>query len=358
MLYMTSVGAIGGTSRRRTRLLALREEYLPLLRKLPFVRRVSAVLGGAREADACLRIRTPTGEHELLVEQKTSFLDRASAEHLVESMAQREPGWVLMAPAISTELGQRLAERRVNFLDLRGNCFIALGEQYLASVEGRQPVAIPARDKSIRAPGYQTLFALLGRPDLIGQPLRAIAEAAGVSRQAAVDALARLVSDGALLSTKRGYVWAPKGWNDTVDRWLVGYRDAIRPRLLVGRYRAPERDPELLEQRIRAPLDAIGAWRWGGSAAGFRLTQHHRGPVTVVHLHTRTVPDDLPRRLKALPDHDGSLVVLRTPGEVALDGKTDDTVHPLLVYAEMLVEGSERAREAAAALRERFLTPP
>jgi hypothetical protein len=50
--------------------------------------------------------------------------------------------------------------------------------------------------------------------------------------------------------------------------------------------------------------------------------------------------------------------VLRTPGEVALDGKTDDTVHPLLVYAEMLVEGSERAREAAAALRERFLTPP
>ena len=49
--------------------------------------------------------------------------------------------------------------------------------------------------------------------------------------------------------------------------------------------------------------------------------------------------------------------MLRTPGEAALDGKTDDTVHPLLVYAKMLVEVSKRTREAAAELRERFLTP-
>lgn len=333
------------------------QDYLHWIKALPFVKGVSLSRCALPEADGLLRIQTPTGERDLRVELKTSFLERAGAEYLVDLMARRGPGWILLMPAVSTALGQKLSARRVNFLDRQGNCFLALGEQYLASIEGRRPTARPARDKSIRVAGYQLLFALLGRPALINEPLRVIASAAGVSRQAAVDALSRLVGEGAILETKRSYVWAPKGWGDTLDRWLVGYRDVMRPRLLVGCYRPSERDPEALERRLKPALDEIGTWRWGGTAAGFRLTQHYRGPRTVVHLCASEAPEDLPRRLKALPDHDGPLVVLRTPGEVALDGTTDDTVHPLLVYAEMVVEGGERALEAAAELRERFLAP-
>ncbi len=345
---------MGMTTRRAAAL----HGYLHHLRELPFVRAVSSSTRPPVEADALLRLDTSAGQHQLQVELKTSFLDRATADHLVDSMARRGPGWILLAPAISTALGHKLAARRVNYLDRQGNCFLALGEHFLAQIEGRQPPTT-TRDKSIRVPGYQTLFALLGRPALFNEPLRTIAATAGVSRQAAVDALARLEREGAILKTRRGYVWAPKGWSETVDRWLVGYRDAMRPRLLVGRYRPPERDPEALEQRITPVLDALGSWRWGGTAAGFRLTRHYRGPQTVVHLHDATeLPGDLPRRLKALPDVEGPLVVLRTPGEVALDGRTPDTVHPLLVYAEMIVDGHERALEAAAELREKLLAPP
>lgn len=333
------------------------QDYLHRLEALPFVKGVSLRRCAHPEADGLLRIETPTGEQELLVELKTSFLERTSTEYLVELMARRGPGWILLTPAVSTALGQKLSARRVNFLDRQGNCFLALGEQYLASIEGRRPTARPARDRSIRVAGYQMLFALLGRPDLINETLRVMASAAGVSRQAAVDALARLVGEGAVLETKRGYVWAPKGWSDTLDRWLVGYRDAMRPRLLVGCYRPPEQDPEALERRLKPALDGLGKWRWGGTAAGFRLTRHYRGPRTVVHLCESEVPADLPRRLKALPDHEGPLVVLHTPGEVALDGKTSDTVHPLLVYAEMVVEGGERALEAATELREELIVP-
>lgn len=336
----------------------LLSDYLRNLKGLRFVRAATLRRGGAPDADALLQIDTPDEKYLLQVELKTSHLDRAGADPLVHRMAKRGPGWILMAPAVGTALGQSLASRGVNYIDRQGNCHLALGERYFAQVEGRRPLPTPARDKSVRAPGYQTLFALLARPALINEPLRTIAAAANVSRQAAVDALTRLTDDGVLLKTKRGLLWDPRGWNKTVDHWLVGYRDAMRPRLLLGRYRPPERDPEALERRIRPTLDALGGWRWGGSAAGFRLTKHYRGPRTVVHLHGAHPLDDLPRRLKAAPDPEGPLVLLRTPGEVAFDGRTDDTVHPLLAYAEMVVEGDERAMEAAAELRERFLTPP
>ena len=40
---------------------------------------------------------------------------------------------------------------------------------------------------------------------------------------------------------------------------------------------------------------------------------------------------------------------------VVLSGALPRTVHPLLVYTELLTSGDERAREAGVELRERFL---
>lgn len=341
--------------------------YLDRLRELPFVKGLTVEPEPDAESDGRLRVRTPRKSYPLRVELKSRFLEREEFERLVVEMARRgsprDPPWILMAPAVSASLGQELAAHGLNYVDRQGNCRVALGKEYLALVEGRRAEPVQAVDKAIRAPGYQTLFALLARPRLIDSPLRTIASEAGVSRQAAVDALARLVSEGAIVETKRGYRWLPKGWGEALDRWLVGYRSALRPRWLVGRYRAQERDPEALERRLQPVLDTFGGWRWGGTAAGFRLTGHYRGPRTVVYLQRASESlRDLPRTLKALPDAEGPLVIVGVPAtrvqEIAFDGRTPDTVHPLLVYAEMVIEGDERALEAAAELREKYLTPP
>lgn len=75
-------------------------------------------------------------------------------------------------------------------------------------------------------------------------------------------------------------------------------------------------------------------------------------------VHLRDVPDDLARRLRVVPGRDGSIVVLRTLGEISLEGMTRDTIHPLLAWAELLMENNDRALEAAAEFRERALPPP
>jgi hypothetical protein len=138
-----------------------------------------------------------------------------------------------------------------------------------------------------------------------------------------------------------------------LERWLVGYADVLRPALLVGSFRTPDATPDKLEQRIVDSAVTPAEWRWGGCAAGFRLTQHYRGERTV--LHVGELATEFRRAIKAVPDANGPLVILRFPGPTALIGATPDTVHPLLVYAEMLAEANERAREAAGEVAEEYL---
>jgi hypothetical protein len=65
---------------------------------------------------------------------------------------------------------------------------------------------------------------------------------------------------------------------------------------------------------------------------------------------------DLAKRVRGLPDPDGNLLIMHTFGTINWSPERE-TVHPLLVYSEMLSEGSERAREAAQALHDRYLAP-
>jgi hypothetical protein len=138
-----------------------------------------------------------------------------------------------------------------------------------------------------------------------------------------------------------------------LDRWLAGYTTVVRPRLLIGRYRTDDSDPIALERKIENTLRRDMTWGWGGGAAAMRLTHHFRGTDTVLHLAAPI--SDLPRRLRALPARDGPLIVIRTPGPIALEGVEAGTVHPLLVYTELLATGQSRALEAAATIWDRYL---
>ena len=72
-------------------------------------------------------------------------------------------------------------------------------------------------------------------------------------------------------------------------------------------------------------------------------------------VHVADRMPDLPRKLRALPDPEGRLLVLRTPIPLAFEGTGPLLAHPLLVYAELLSSNDDRAHEAAREVRHRFL---
>lgn len=329
------------------------EPYLERVRALPFVKDVEVRSAEAKqEEDVRLSLRTPKGRHDLAVEVKTMPLTKSAAESLVARASRnRKRSWIAFSPYVSLPVGQLLASQGVGFLDEAGNCHIAVGRNYFVHVEGRRRQSPRRHGRGLGARSYQVLFALLARPELANAPIRSLAEAAGVGKTSAADLVQRLSEEGLLLRDKGGRRIARPTL--LMDRWLAGYTDRLRPRLLFGRYRAAAREPLAFEKHVEATLGDHRNWGWGGAAAGYRLTQHYRGETTILHVATQ--PATMQRQLNLLPAKDGPIVVLGVPGPLGLAGPAPHVAHPLLVYTELLVEGDERAREAAEEIRTRYL---
>jgi hypothetical protein len=302
--------------------------------------------------DARILLRTNAGSHELLVQQFRSHLSREMASHVASAHKGSAPV-LLLAPHIGSGVAGTLIEAGINYLDASGNCHIAVPPFYV-HVEGKSARS-PDVNAGIRGPGFQVLFVYLAEPALLDAPLRTVAERAGVSRQPALSMRRRLLADGYVLESPSHSQWHPRRREDALALWLHGYQTTVRASLLEGTFRTRDKTPAELEANIartfKGDSDEI---RWGGTAAGFRLTGTYRGERTV--LHVKTSGSDVARRLGALSDPNGTLIISRAFGTINW-GPEGDTVHPLLVYSEMLSEGSERAREAAQEVYERHLAP-
>ncbi len=327
------------------------DPYRDGLQKLPFVRSVRfrpMPRGHEAEADAVADLRLADGSTtRLYVDAKSSHLQPSTA--LRSWRAGREDG-LLAAPYIGAPLGDSLEQLGLNFIDREGNCYLRIGDRYVARIQGKTPAKRPSRSKEMRAPGYHVLFALLTAPELVSAPQREIAAVAGTSKQPVGDILLRLAEERILVVRGRAYAWVHGPDAKLLERWLAGYRSTLRPKLMVGRFRLPVREPREVERWLEERLEQV--WL-GGAAGGYRLSPHYRGNITVAHLGPPS--DETRKRLKALPATEGELVWMRHIGRASQTGETPDTVHPLLIYAELATDPDPRAAEAAELIRERWL---
>jgi hypothetical protein len=332
--------------------------YLESLLGLPFLRKARLQPPDRRlgsRGSVLLEVTTPRGRRRLLVEEKGSHLSQALVSDLIVRTSSRKgTPLILFAPYVSPAMGTLLVAHGINFVDRAGNCYLDLGGAFVGHVEGRklrQPSDAPG---GMRAPGFRLVFALLLEPDLLNATIREMARASGVSLGTASNVLSRLEYDRIVVRTKSKRHLVRR--DDLLQRWIAGYAETLRPQLLVGRFQTPDKDPSALEDRVAGILGKDGTWAWGGAAAAFHLTRHYRSDETV--LHVATASRDLPKRLKAVPHRSGRLMLLGVPGPYAFRGSVPHTVHPLLIYTELVLTGSDRAREAAAELRDRFLAGP
>lgn len=334
------------------------EPYLAHLKTLRGIQNVRFARPRGRAPDpghdAELTLRTNAGTFPLLAVEFKSHLSHGIVDHLLARAGQASQPLLILAPHIGAGIATKLAEAGINYLDRFGNCHLALGNLYL-HVEGRTGSPQSTAEKSLRSPAYQVLFAYLAEPALLDAPVRTVAEAAGVSRKPPSEVRQRLLDDGYLIETRTGRRWLQHRKDDALNLWLRGYEATVRPSLVWATYRTKS-DPDELEKRIVTAFPTMGIpeFRWGGTTAGFHLTKHYRGPRTTVHVHS--TPGDFRQKLGAVTDPRGNLVVMDAFGDLNWQPERE-TVHPLLVYSEMLREGEERAREAAEELFEELIRP-
>ena len=252
---------------------------------------------------------------------------------------------LLVADYVTPPMADKLREQKIAFIDAAGNAYLER-PPLLIWVKGQRPAELVRAEKregrAFQTGGLQVLFALICHPEWADAPYRELAQKAGVAHGTVGWAMAELPKLGFVTTMHRKRHLLQR--ERLLQQWAEFYPRLLRPRLLLGRYRADKLDwwQTIDPTKYGAVL--------GGEPAGARITQYLR-PGTAT-FYAEKVEPRLLVDLRLRNDDEGNVEVLRRfwafPNE-------DPALAPApLVYADLMATGDTRCIETAKMVYERI----
>jgi hypothetical protein len=255
---------------------------------------------------------------------------------------------LLVTTYVTDHLADNLKQNDVEFIDTAGNVFIKKPPVYIF-VKGNKPPETFRRighEQAFRATGLRLVLALLCDPDLINKPYREIAATAGIALGNIGWVINDLKNLGYLIDMgKIGYKLVQK--HKLLDRWVTEYPERLRPKLLLGRFRGAE---DWWKQKDLGNEQA----QWGGEAAAAKLTGYLK-PQNITIYAEQARLDDLLLKNRLKKDINGDVEILERFLAPAEEHAERNTVHPILVYADLMATADQRTIETARMIYEKYV---
>ena len=256
---------------------------------------------------------------------------------------------MLVTQHVTPRLADELITKRIPFLDTAGNVFLQTPEATIMIV-GRSKPTLQRLDQTSRSTtpkGMRMTFALLTLRGLVHEPYRTIAEFSGVALNTVNLAMDDLMDRGLVVVKGKNRVIVDR--RRLVDDWVGLYPTRLRPKLSPQRFTSWAKDknwwlnPEALDPQARL----------GGEVAADILTRKIKPATVTVYTPGGLAPKMMSKAMLR-PDERGDVEVLEAFWPVAAEdrwGLPDrGVVHPLLVYADLIMSGDDRNREVAQAI--------
>lgn len=297
--------------------------------------------------DYIVRTRVFGKEFVWCVEVKNRLTKAAELQALIYKDKTQHP-FLLATGYVPPEAAARLHDGGIQFIDTVGNAFINQ-PPLLIFVKGNRPekeeTAIPAA-RLFKGVGLKIAYLLLCRPDLVDRPYRDLAEMTDVALGTVNGTMTELVQKGFILEMgKKGKKLLDR--KTLFERWIAAYPDYLKPKLLLGRFRG---DGDWWKDIQLDPALA----QWGGEVAAAKLTGYLKpGTVTLYADKNRLADLVIANRLKKDPQGNVEILERFWPQEHGLG--EGDTVHPILIYADLAAIGEQRTMETARMIYEQHL---
>jgi hypothetical protein len=333
---------------------------IDVLRRVPFVqdlRYTPGRNGSDQGYDGEIELITPAGPFRLVAETKRSFLTRSTVNQFLAWVQHLRTGRstriILLARHIPRQVAERLIGANVNFADDAGNVHLELGDRYNWTVVGNPAVGLPSERRRISPAQIQLLFQFVTHPESVSWPVRRLESAAGISKSKAAQARHELIAQGLLV--RKGKQYQLGSTSLLSERLVSGYAHVLRPKLLLGTYRAAEKTAESFLSRLRREAPPGIRYALSGGPAADLLQHYYRGPE--VPLFLQPLSGTTAHELRLLPDSNGPVSLLHAFGELVFWQEREDHMlaPPWLIYAELLTSSDPRAHEAAAEFHGQFL---
>jgi hypothetical protein len=255
------------------------------------------------------------------------------------------PNLLLVVDRLFPAIKEGLRKLGIPYIETNGNVFIKTKELFLfIDTNKTRKEDKTGGNRAFTKTGLKVLFHFLEDKSLINQPHRTIALKAGVALGNVPQIIDGLYKKGIIIRLgKKTYVWEIRA--TLLQQWIEAYETTLRPTLKKGRY------------ALRTKWDEVNINTdktvWGGEPAADLLTNHLRPEKYI--LYTNETRNELIKNYKLIPDKTGTIEVFEIFWNQQDNKKKN--APPLVVYADLLIEGGKRNEETAQIIFDEYIKP-
>lgn len=309
------------------------------------VERRTAETGAGIRPDAVIQIPFQGKKHLFAAEVKNVLTPTTlgAAVHRLQDYLQKG---LLVTRYITPPMADKLKQMEIPFLDMAGNAYINDPPLFIFIKGNKLPEDYRPEPitRAFQPGGLITIFTLLCNPGLENTPYRNIAKITALALGTigwVMDDLKRLgylVDMGA-----RGRRLVRK--DVLLTRWVAAYPDQLRPKLIIGRFKAD--DDNWWEKAEIEKFHAL----WGGEVAAAKLTEYLKPQMATIY--AQELPARLVLKYKLKKDPAGNIEILKPFWNFEYPWTHPVLVPPILIYADLLATGDARNIETARLIYEK-----
>ncbi|WP_277189202.1 type IV toxin-antitoxin system AbiEi family antitoxin [Caballeronia sp. BR00000012568055] len=254
---------------------------------------------------------------------------------------------MLVTQHVTPKLAESLIAANIPFLDTAGNVYLQEPEATIMIVGRAQPTLnrTDQTSRSTTPKGLRVTFALLTRPGLAQEPYRTIAAQSAVALNTVNLAMDDLMERGLVVVKGGQRVIADR--RRLIEDWVTLYPTRLRPKLGSRRFIS-----------LRKEKDWYSEARVGGETGADMLTHEIKPASLTLYVHGGITPNLMAKGLLR-PANVGHVEILDAfwpeKAEAGWNLPNREVVHPLLVYADLIMSGDDRHRAVAQTLYDRYL---
>ncbi len=256
---------------------------------------------------------------------------------------------ILVADYVNPNMGEKLKEAGVQYIDTAGNAYIKADPLYIYikgnrnELIGKNEIIEPNENRAFTtAAGLKVIFVLLCNPDLVRKTYREIAAEANVALGTVTNVFNDFLKQDYIINGLKVRKRVLFQYKTILNKWVEMYPGKLKAKQFVGNFTAT--NPNWWREIDLGQYQGV----WGGEVAAANYTNHLKPKIITVYMPEKKLPK-LFKEAQLARDPVGDVRVYeKFWGETVADN--NGYVDPVLAYAELIATGDERNLETAKIL--------
>lgn len=281
-----------------------------------------------------LRIRTENTEYNFYVVVKTKFV--LSQILMLKETVKDIKNFVLITDYITTQAKELLKANDINYIDTIGNIYLKTNSFFVfVEINKTNRTVSKTINRAFKAAGLKVVFQFLVNSECVNLPYRQIADRANVAIDTVGKVIKELLRDNYIVKKdSKNYQVTDK--KRLFEDWATNFNKNLKPKLIQKKYRFLHKDTEF--KTIVLPESTY----WGGAYAAEIITNYLDANTGLIY--TDLDFSEVMKDIKLLPDSNGNITIIE---KFWTSNEMKNTVHPMLVFADLIAENNPRYLETA-----------